>query len=764
MAADQAKNNYVLIRYPSRSFWYAAKYDPDPIPLRLAPRIRHTPPMRYHPSVSLRKEAEPLDTPPASTRRARPGPLLFALLALSCSGTPSPPLSHLKATATSALYTTYAAAKERSEFTLDEGYHFRYYDPRLPVEFSTDSAGDLGFAVADGNRQAVTLAQWHKAPQITFSYPDRVAWRGRPLSDLEVACTFVVYSSRSAIQEISLRNLTRFPRTVRVLIYLRSEHGSFDNVVFESGGIILQHDEPADRWTVEHRIPHCSPVFNLVLLEPGFIAHPTPMTAAEGSATALTRLLRRGPRDTPPPANHAKIVGLALNVEMLPMARRRIRVFRGVAANRPEREELRGKARMLLASDLEEDQRQVESGFKKVPALKTDDEETRLLYWSAWSMMRQLMLPPEGGAPVNYYVFSREPTWGWGHGGQVFHESLTMLAYALMDPAGAMDSQRFFALRQDTDGYIPYRIGPYLNETIETDGQRTTSAPWYAWTNWEVYRITHDRTFLEQMYTSSKRLYRWYTSHRDRDGDGLCEWGGDAVLESVRDARVAVWDQVAPPTEVEALDLNCMLVMEAESLAEMARELGLFDEAAQFQMESDARAEKVRDSMWDEETGFFYHLSLKRNDFTVHQPGDLKRKEIIGFLPLWAGIASPQQAARLIGEHLKNEGEFWRRYGIPSLSADDPYYDPKGYWNGPVWVEWNYLVERGLFNYGYDDDARELAHRVASGMIQVLRNTHTLWEFYSPDEAWGGWHATYIWAGLIDRMLLDAESPPARLH
>jgi hypothetical protein len=32
------------------------------------------------------------------------------------------------------------------------------------------------------------------------------------------------------------------------------------------------------------------------------------------------------------------------------------------------------------------------------------------------------------------YVFSREPTWGWGHDGQVFHESLSMLAYALFDP------------------------------------------------------------------------------------------------------------------------------------------------------------------------------------------------------------------------------------------------------------------------------------------------------------------------------------------
>ena len=52
----------------------------------------------------------------------------------------------------------------------------------------------------------------------------------------------------------------------------------------------------------------------------------------------------------------------------------------------------------------------------------------------ALGLARQCMLPAEGRARYNYYVFSREPTWGWGHDGQVFHESLSMLPYALFDP------------------------------------------------------------------------------------------------------------------------------------------------------------------------------------------------------------------------------------------------------------------------------------------------------------------------------------------
>ncbi len=45
-------------------------------------------------------------------------------------------------------------------------------------------------------------------------------------------------------------------------------------------------------------------------------------------------------------------------------------------------------------------------------------------------------------------------------------------------------------------------------------------------------------------------------------------------------------------------------------------------------------------------------------------------------------------------------------------------------------------------------------------MIAQLKKDHDFWEFYSPDEAWAGYHRTYIWAGIIDRMLLDVDQAP----
>lgn len=391
-----------------------------------------------------------------------------------------------------------------------------------------------------------------------------------------------------------------------------------------------------------------------------------------------------------------------------------------------------------------------------IPPLDHPDKEIQHLYYSAWNMMRQQFYPPEAKSSYNYYVFSREPTWGWGHGGQVFHESLTMMAYAWMDPQSAMNSQRVYAERQYENGYINYRTGSYLDEIIEYNGQLTSSAPWYAWINWEVYLMTKDKAFLEEMYSSSKRFYEFYVANRDADGDGLCEWGGHAVLESVRDALVAVWDEVNWPSHFEAVDLNSMLVMEAKALEAMARELGLEQEAEGWKKDHEQRAQRIRDTFWDEETGFYYHVDRDTHTFSHKAQGDLKRMEIIGFLPLWAGVATDEQASQLL-EHLKNPEKFWRPYGIPSLAADDPYYNDKGYWNGPVWVEWNYLIQRGLQNYGYDLEAAVLVDKVAEGMVIQLKENHNLWEFYSPDEPWAGYHKTYIWAGIINRMLKDVE-------
>jgi len=660
----------------------------------------------------------------------------------------APLLSTLSADANAPLYTTYAAAMERSQFLLDEGYHFVYYDSTRGLCFSTDSAGDWCTAFQLGGKVAYRPNEMETRIRITTSYPDLVVYTFAPFKGIAVQAVFLVLDSRTALHEMTIRNDGAQEAELGLTSFVHHATQSFKNLHADTTAhaMTFEHREPPDRWTVQHNIPHIDSVRNLLLAsercEQLVLRKHLDPTRLLNAETFASR------------SDSAQTVALRMSIRLMPGASKQIRFVRAVSPLDEDVARLYQAARRALSENLVEHIHRNEQLFSTIPRLTHLDRDHQLLYWNAFTLLRQCMLPTEGNCRFNYYVFSREPQWGWGHGGQVFHESLSMLAYVLMDPMSALNSQRVFFERQRPDGYINYRTGPYLDETIPYNDQLTTSAPWLSWENWEVYKQTKDKSFLADAYRAGVRLYEYWLNNRDADRDGLCEWGGHAVLESVRDSKVAVWDQVGWPSHFEALDLNCMLVQEAKSLAQMARELGIDNDVERWKKESKQRGERINKYMWDEKTKFYYHVNRTDHSFRYQKENDLKRQEIIGFLPLWAGVADRSRAAALV-QTLTDTSKFWRRYGVPTLSADDPYYDPQGYWNGPVWVQWQYLIFRGLIDYGYTKEARALAERVFAAVIAQLRTNHSFWELYSPDSPWGGWNRSYIWTGLVARMMVD---------
>lgn len=892
--------------------------------------------------------------------------LIAFIMIWSCNNQDKKPfLSNLSAHRSTPLYATYAAAMERSEFVLDEGYEYNYYTKGNGIEFTTDTGGDicLGFVFED--KWIYNLEDYFKSPTITLSYPDMVKSFYYPVEGIRVESTFLVESSHSAIQEIVIKNETAEILSFDIVPFMKNNYRAFNNVEkLNDSTFYFTHEEYPDSWTLSHKLPYedtiqnvlmfseqpdatgsfnllgenstsipwlvfpekdqvyqlrgrsivdgernlelapktrfhvtvnedlsrliteNSPVWGntqgsinldgfyraelgnlgvtpgdeykiMMLLEEGNLVSEFTGIAGDGDGIRhdlelieyndmpmvqniefksteegfklkwqsnqigdlSTRIYKRKYTDE----GIYRLIGQTESIEFLdeidisetsgyilchydpkslelgphsqeittinpirfgdfikdgkteaftrdfsryiafrkvinldPVESKTFRWVRSVGKKAESIDLIRERSEEAMIVDFHGYIDANENLFSKVQSPQTVDSDMAHLYWSSFNMMRQVFYPPEAKSSYNYYVFSREPTWGWGHGGQVFHESLTMPAYALLDPQSAMDAQRVYAERQYENGYINYRTGSFLDEKIEFNGQLTSSAPWYNYQNWELYKITGDKDFLKEMYESGERFYNFYVSNRDQDGDGLCEWGGHAVLESVRDALVAVWDEVGWPSNFEAVDLNCMLVMEAKSLEKMAAELELTQEAEQWRTDWTSRIKLINEVFWDEETGFYYHVDKDDHDFTFKNPDDLKRQEIIGFLPLWAGVANEEQADILL-QKLTDPVKFWRKYGVPSLSADDPFYNDKGYWNGPVWVEWNHLIVQGLLDYGYVNEAEELTERVAGGMIYQLKENHNLWEFYSPDTTWAGYHKTYIWAGIINKMIWDIE-------
>jgi hypothetical protein len=690
-----------------------------------------------------------------------PVPLLPALALLSVLQPESlPPLA---AGPADPVFTTYAAPLSRSLYLVDEGWHLRFYDSGKPLALTSDSSGEWGIGFELDGVVVYRTGDYARLPEIRQSFASLARFAFEPFHDVAVDATFAVYSSRESLLALALTNGSDRPKKLRVFAFALSPGARFSSasLTLAGDGIFFGHQEPADAVSESPPPDYDGVLQDLILIDRkaySFGGYP----GGEGAMLhELGRGLQSGDFSSP-----AGALLLVAEVSLSPGESKPFRVARAVAPASESAAEMLEGARRVLAVSPEALERQEAEVLAKAPRLALDSHE-ELLYRGALSLARQSMLPPEGRTRFNYYVFSREPTWSWGHDGQVFHESLSMLAYAHLDPESAMDSQRVFLEAQEPDGYIPYRIGPYVVRTFPVDGEKTTSAPFYSWVNWEVYRIAKDRVeakaFLEDSYRSGTAFTEFLLANRDRDRDGLLEWGGHAVLESVRDSLVPIWDLLGEndpkaPSLVEALDLSVMVVQELRSLAEMARELGRRDESAAWTRRADDLARLVEETMWDESSGFYYNVDRDSNAFVTRGGLDLRRQEIIGFLPLWAGVASPERAKTLVAK-LTDPARFWRRFGIPTLAADDPGYEPQirrcCQWNGAVWLEWNYLVFSGLRRYGYEEVARELAKRMVQAAATQLSRNHRFWESYSPDEVKLASPQSYIWDSILARVLID---------
>ena len=88
--------------------------------------------------------------------------------------------------------------------------------------------------------------------------------------------------------------------------------------------------------------------------------------------------------------------------------------------------------------------------------------------------------------------------------------------------------------------------------------------------------------------------------------------------------------------------------------------------------------------------------------------------------------------------HARDTKTFNAPFGIRSLSRLEQMYNVRATgnpssWLGPVWGISNYLVWRGLVNYGVHSDAEELAAKTVQLFGPDLDRFGTLHEYYQPE-------------------------------
>lgn len=203
-----------------------------------------------------------------------------------------------------------------------------------------------------------------------------------------------------------------------------------------------------------------------------------------------------------------------------------------------------------------------------------------------------------------------------------------------------------------------------------------------------------------------------------------------------------------PPKSSGSIYLNGLMYQELLAVAWLCRRLGLGEQAVHWERDAAELAAAIQAHCWDERDGFFYSVDLNlapvSHDAWLHQgmPRDwpclIQRIGVwSGFLPLWAGIASPAQAERLAA-HARDERSFRAPWGIRTLSRQERMYNLRSSgnpssWLGPIWGISNYLVFRGLVRYGFSDQARALGRDTVRLFARDLERFGALHEYYLPE-------------------------------
>jgi len=112
------------------------------------------------------------------------------------------------------------------------------------------------------------------------------------------------------------------------------------------------------------------------------------------------------------------------------------------------------------------------------------------------------------------------------------------------------------------------------------------------------------------------------------------------------------------------------------------------------------KSERALETLWDEYAGAYFS-----RDFITHRL--LKVPSIATLMPLYAGCVSKERAAKLVAL-IEDDHRFGPSYPIPTVPLDSPDFNPERYWQGPVWMNTNWLIMDGLQHYGYSDHVAAL--------------------------------------------------------
>lgn len=213
------------------------------------------------------------------------------------------------------------------------------------------------------------------------------------------------------------------------------------------------------------------------------------------------------------------------------------------------------------------------------------------------------------------------------------------------------------------------------------------------------------------------------------------------------------WDDYPPQKTLHQrkLEASCTPVVTTahaircgKILAQAARILGKTRDEEQLLADAARLTRALEDYAWDGDSGYFGYVLHDADGLPEgilrDETGANHNMGLGGASPLFAGACGPEQSRR-IWENLENSGRLWCGCGLSTVDQRASYYRRDGYWNGAVWMPYQWLFFKAALDEGRTDFAFRLADTLLRLWEQECRASYHCFEHFMIESRRGaGWH------------------------
>jgi glycogen debranching enzyme len=234
-----------------------------------------------------------------------------------------------------------------------------------------------------------------------------------------------------------------------------------------------------------------------------------------------------------------------------------------------------------------------------------------------------------------------------------------------------------------------------------------------------AWRATGDSALIQRHLPNAEACLAWIDKYGDRDGDGFQEYQTRSTAGYENMAWKDSGDSVMYPDGALVRGPKALCELQGYVYDAWLRMAEIYDEldnkrrANGLRKKAAALFRKFNEEFWDEEFGFYAYAL------------DGEKKKVLSVASnvgqcLWSGIIAPERAAKVVRRLMRKD--MWSGWGIRTLSADHPSFNPYNYQTGAVWPHDNSLIALGMRRYGFAAEAAAVARDISGAASHFLLN------------------------------------------